>query len=65
MIIKDNKLVMITEPKTICFDMPRDVDSNLKNEINFIVRQNDKFLVENPIKNEISQLLFCYSNKKW
>ena len=55
---------MITEPKTICFDMPRHVDSNLKNEINFIVRQNDKFLVEHPIKNEISQLLFCYSNKK-
>ena len=36
-IIKDNKLVIITEPKTIYFDLTEDVVNNLKNEIGFIV----------------------------
>ena len=31
-IIKDNKLIIITELKTIDFDLPKDVKSNRKNE---------------------------------
>ena len=27
--IEDNKLVVITEPKTIHFDLPKNVDKNL------------------------------------
>ena len=36
-IIKDNKLVIITEPKTIYFDLTEHVVNNLKNEISFII----------------------------
>ena len=32
-IIKYNKLVILTEPKTIHFDLPKNVDKNLKHEI--------------------------------
>ena len=31
-IIKDNKLIIITELKTIDFDLPKDVKNNRKNE---------------------------------
>ena len=31
--IKDNKLVIITEPKTIYYELSKDVDNNLKHEI--------------------------------
>ena len=31
--IEDNKLVLITQPKTIHFDLSKDVDNNLKYEI--------------------------------
>ena len=34
-IIKDNKLVIITKPKTIYFDFPKKADRNLRHEINF------------------------------
>ena len=32
MIIKDNKLVVIAEPKTINFDLPKNFSNNLKHE---------------------------------
>ena len=31
-IIKRNKLIIITEPKTFHFDLPKDVGNNLKHE---------------------------------
>ena len=37
--IRDSKLVIITESKNICFDLPKDVDNNWKYEISFIVKQ--------------------------
>ena len=54
--INDNKLLIITEPKTIYFDLTQDVVNNLKHEIDFIIKQND-FLADHTIKNEISQIL--------
>ena len=51
-VIKDNKLVITTEPKTIHFDLSEDVDNNLKHEINFIIK-NNKFAAEYTIKTEM------------
>ena len=48
--IEDNKLVTITEPKAICFDLSKDVDNNLK-------YKHNELLAEHTTKNEISQLL--------
>ena len=36
-IIKD-KLKIITEPKAIHFDLPKNVDNNSKHEIDFIIK---------------------------
>ena len=52
-IITDNKIVIITKPKTIYFDLPEKVDNNLKHEIYLIVEHNE-FLAEHIMKNEIS-----------
>ena len=35
--IEDNKLVIITEVKTIYFDVPKKCDRSLKHEIDFII----------------------------
>ena len=53
-IIKNNKLVVLVEPKTIHFYLPKVFRNNLKHEIDFIIKQND-FLAEQTI-NENSQL---------
>ena len=60
-IINDNKLVIITEPKTIHFDLPKDVGNNLKHKIYFIIKCN-AFLAEHTIKNETGQLLSEYKH---
>ena len=39
--------------------MPKNVDENLKHEIDFIIKNNES-LAENKIKNEIEQLLLKY-----
>ena len=46
----DNKLVIITEPKTIRFDVPKDVGNNLKHEIDSIIKHS-KFLAEHTMPN--------------
>ena len=51
-IIKDNKVVIITESKAIHFDLPKD----------FIIKHNE-FLVEHTIKNQILQLLTTYKHE--
>ena len=50
-IIKDTKIMIMTEPKTIRFGLP-------KHKSDFIIRQND-FLAENTMKNEIVQIYYC------
>ena len=56
--VKDNKLAIITELRTLDFDLPKDVNNSL-NEIDSIIKQNE-FLVEHSTKNKISQLLSKY-----
>ena len=63
-LVKDNKLVIITKFKTFYFVLHKDVDNNIKNRINFIVKHNE-FLAENTIKIEISQLVSHYKHKKY
>ena len=31
------KLIIIAEPKTFCFDLPKDTDNNLEHEIDSII----------------------------
>ena len=48
-----NKLLIITEPKTIYFDLPQDAVTNLMQETDYIIKQNE-CLPEHTIKNELS-----------
>ena len=57
--IYDNKFVMITEPKTIHFNLTKKTDNRLKYETDSIIRHNG-FLDEQRIKIKIDQLLFKY-----
>ena len=52
---EDDKLVITTEPKTSYFDLPKDVDNNLKHKIDSVIKHNE-LLVEHTIKNEIRKL---------
>ena len=54
----EEDMIVIRDPKTFYFDSdwPKDVDKNLKHEIEFIIKTNES-LAENKIKNEIEQLL--------
>ena len=51
------------DPNTFCFnfDWPKDVDENLKHEIEFNIKSNES-LAENKIKNKIEQLLLKYKH---
>ena len=60
-VIKENKLVIIREPKSNHFDLLKDVNTNLMHEINFIIKDN-KFLAEHTTKNEGSQSLSKYKH---
>ena len=60
-VIKDSKPVIIAEPKTIYFDLPKKVDNTLKHEINFFIKHN-AFLAWETIKIEINQLLPKYKH---
>ena len=63
-IIMETIMIVITDPKTFCFsfDSPKDVDENLKREIEFIIKSN-KYLAERKIKNKTEQLLLKYKQK--
>ena len=51
--IDGNKLLITTGHKTFHFDLPKNVDKNLNNKIDFILRCNRDF-AEHRVKNEIS-----------
>ena len=59
----EENMVVIREPKTFYFyfHWPKDVDKNLKHEIEYIIKSNES-LAENKIKNEIEQLLLKYKH---
>ena len=54
--IVNNKLVITTEPKSFCFDLPIDADNNLELEIDSITKHNE-LLAELAMKNGVRQLL--------
>ena len=56
-------MIVIRDPKTFCFDfdLPNDVNDNLKHEIEFIIKSNGS-LAENKIKNKIEWLLLKYKH---
>ena len=62
-ILINENMIVIRDSKTFCFNFewPKDVDENLKHEIEFIIK-NNKSLAENKIKNEIEQLLLKYKH---
>ena len=51
-IMKFNKLIIMTELKTIHFDLPKDVDNNLKRKIDFITKHNE-FLTVHKMKTKL------------
>ena len=61
--IEDNKLVIITESKTIHIDLPKDVGNELRHEIDSIMKHLE-FLANHTIKNEVCCLLFRYKHEK-
>ena len=54
---------MMRDPKTFCFnfDLPKDVDDNLKCQIEFIIKRNGS-LAKIIIKKETEQLLLRYKH---
>ena len=50
-IMMEQNMVVIRDPKTFCFrfEWPKDVDENLKDETEFIINSN-KSVAENKIK---------------
>ena len=49
MYIDDKKFLIVTEPKTIHFDLPIEVKNCLKHEIKFFIKDNE-FLAEQRMK---------------
>ena len=48
--IDDNQIVIITEPKAICFSLRKKVDNSLNHKIGHFIKHNG-FLAEQRIKN--------------
>ena len=61
--IMEENMIVIRDPKTFYFyfDWPKEVNENLKHEIEFIIKSNES-LAENKTKNETEQLLFKYKH---
>ena len=59
----EENLIVIRDPKTFCFDFDwhKDVDENLKHEIEFIIKSNES-LADNKMTKEIEQLLSKYKH---
>ena len=57
----EKNMIEIKNPKTFYFDFdwPKDVDENLKQEIEFMIKSNES-LAKNKRKNKIEQLLSKY-----
>ena len=58
----EENIIVIRDPKTFCFnlDWPTDVDENVKQKIEFIIKSIYSLAV-NKMKNEIEQLLLNIS----
>ena len=51
--IDNNKLSIITMPKTIRFNLAKKMDNSLKQEIDFVIKRNG-FLAEERIKTRLT-----------
>ena len=60
----EKNMIVIRDCKNFCFDFdwPKDVDEDLKHEIEFIIKSNES-LAENKIKNEIERLFSKYKHE--
>ena len=58
----DERLIMITLPKTVRVDLSIKINRHLKQDKKFIARRNE-YLPEYTIKSKIIQLLFNYKRK--
>ena len=56
-----DKLVITTLPKTIHFDLSKDIAKNVKHETDSTIEHNE-FLAKHKINNKIRQLLFKYNH---
>ena len=56
-------MLLIRDPKTFYFDfgLPKDIDENMKHEVEFIIKSNE-CLAENKTKNKIEKLLSKYKH---
>ena len=63
MLTMEENMTVIRDHKTFYFYFvwPKDVDYNLKNEIQFIIKVNES-LAENKTKNKTEQLLYKYKH---
>ena len=59
----EENMIVVRDRKTFSFDFdwPKDVDTNLKHGIEFIIKNNES-LAKNKIKNKIEQLLSKYKH---
>ena len=59
----EENMIVIRDSKPFCFNfnLPKDVDENLKREIEFIIKNNES-LAKIIIKNEAEQLLLKYKH---
>ena len=58
---KDSQLVIITEPKAIRSDLPKNTSNGLKNEMDSTIKHNE-FLSEHTMKNKISRFSLKYKH---
>ena len=61
-IINGKRLIITIESKNFHFDLSKNVDNNLKHEIDFVIKHKE-LLAEHSIKNEIRQLLSKYKHE--
>ena len=59
----EENMVAIRKPETFYFDfdLPRDINKNMKHDIEFIIKSNES-LFESKMKNQIEQLLYKYKH---
>ena len=57
----DNKLVIIAEPRSICFNLINKIDNSIKHEPNYVINDNG-YLAEQKIKSKIDHFLYKYKH---
>ena len=62
-LITEENMIVIKDPTSFSFNssFPKDVNENLKFEIEFIIKSNES-LAEYKVKNKIEQLLLKYEH---